>query len=143
MSGRLSGHSRLSGKSRGEAGVGAGGQPISAECSVGAIWQLARVSHNVGWTASCILCGGREGRRASCALCGSRPMGGVQPPVHLAGQACLSWSAGSLRPVITGLPDAPLSPLFGKTRPVQGDREETRKNKAKNQSKIVYLQYLL
>lgn len=65
-SGYLIGHSRLGGKSRGDSG----GSLVSVKCSVGAFWLLHHFSYTVGWRASCILCGGREGKGASCTLCG-------------------------------------------------------------------------
>ena len=44
-------------------------------------------------------------------------------------QSCLSWSSCSPRPVITGLLEAPVRPLFWEDHSVQGDGEKTRKNK--------------
>lgn len=44
-------------------------------------------------------------------------------------QSWLSWSSCSPRPVITGLLEAPVRPLFWEDQTVQGDGEKTRKNK--------------
>lgn len=80
------------------------------------------ISYTVGWRASCILCGGQEGRSQLhtrwlaangkypsllCSRCGS--------PV--------SWSSCSLRPVTPGLPDVPVSPLFWESQTMPGGIE--------------------
>ena len=65
-SGRLIGHSRLSGKSKGDS--------RGSASQWRALWGHCGCSCLVGRRASCILCGGWEGRRASCTPCGQGPM---------------------------------------------------------------------
>lgn len=66
MSGHLSGRSRLSGKSRGDAGLGAGGQPISVRCSVGQSGSsIIYLTVWAGGPAVSSAVGGREGEPAA------------------------------------------------------------------------------
>lgn len=70
------------------------GQLISMKCSVGALRLLHHFSCTVGWRASCILCGGWEGKRTSCTPCGQRPMESV--PASCASRRGSPASAGAL-----------------------------------------------
>lgn len=107
------------------------GQRVSMKGSVGAPW-LLNVSLTLwagGPAAFSVAGAGGGGTPASCTLCGQRPMESVPVSLLSLWQSWLSWSSRSLRPRVTGLLQAPVSPLFGEDQTVQGDREKTREDK--------------
>lgn len=110
------------------------GAGISMPCSVGAL-RLLLPAGPQGQLYSLRWAGGKASQLHTPwpAASGGRP-GLPRPPL-----SCLSWSSGSLRPMITGLLEAPIRPLFWDDQTVQRGGEETSKNKHSLKSQTIFL----